>query len=465
MKEEIMRQLVVKAGYVLSLTILSALFVVAPAHADTTSFKKEFPRLGGIQIGRTKYDGHYANPQYQAELAKLDFAVIGGVYGISEAAQAVKAINPDVVLAKYVNAWNVFANNNDRFAKNMIALVNRGKGPNNTNVADWWARNDAGVKTSRWPSMWSINLTEFVQPNENGERWPEIQAKYHYDEWLHDDVWDFWYSDDVYWRVRQGHDGTYPDWNGRGTRSLTPAQRNAAFRKGHQNSWRAMRALTPGKMIMANSADWPNHEDALGRRDLPEYDQQVEGGLLENVMDSTRNDHWPTVITKYRRMMSYLKAPGIMIFAVHGHPTDYKFFRYTFATCLLNDGYFEFSPNNGYAYGSVEWFDEFDLAGRASTSWLGVAVSQPPSKAWQKGVWRRDFQNGMALVNPARNGQQTVTIENGFRRIQGVQDPAVNNGQSTTTITLQAGDGIVLIRETAAQLPSPPEAPVLRIGS
>jgi hypothetical protein len=58
------------------------------------------------------------------------------------------------------------------------------------------------------------------------------------------------------------------------------------------------------------------------------------------------------------------------------------------------------------------------------------------------------------LTNPKGNGRTTVTIEDGFRRIAGQQDRQVNNGQKASSITLEDGDGIILVREAFA---SPPE--------
>ena len=454
-----MRTIAIKSSVLLMLVSLLAPSLV---QAGSPVIKKDFPRLGGYQISSTPYPGHYANPEYQAELAKLDIAILGGVYGMNEAAEAVKAINPKIVLAKYVNVWNTYHVFNDKYYQDMIRLVDAGKGPNNTNASDWWARDDQGQKTSRWRNNWSINLTEFVQPNANGQRWPEVNAQHNYNYWFNNDVWDFWYSDDVYWRVRRSYQGTYPDWSGRGTGSLTPAEVDAAFRKGHENSWTAMRALTPDKMIMANTADWPTHEDKLGRRDIPEYDQKIEGGLMEHMMSGGKDENWRTIMTNYRRGMSYLKDPKVLIFLVHGDPTDYKFFRYAFATCLMDGGFFDFAPPK-HLYGTVEWYDEFDLAGTSDTSWLGQAISAPPTQAWQNGVWRRDFNNGVALVNPAGNGRQTVSLEGGLKTINGTQDPAVNDGRSVQQITLSAGDGIILVRDSVVDTPAPPQAPVLRI--
>ncbi len=67
----------------------------------------------------------------------------------------------------------------------------------------------------------------------------------------------------------------------------------------------------------------------------------------------------------------------------------------------------------------------------------------------------------MALVNPKGNGVQTITVEPGFSRITGRQDRRVNNGQPASRITLQDGDGIILVRDGAVKAPEKPKAPVL----
>lgn len=41
----------------------------------------------------------------------------------------------------------------------------------------------------------------------------------------------------------------------------------------------------------------------------------------------------------------------------------------------------------------------------------------------------------------------TVAMEPGLRRLAGKQDPAVNNGSSAVSVTLEAKDGIILQRK------------------
>jgi hypothetical protein len=72
-------------------------------------------------------------------------------------------------------------------------------------------------------------------------------------------------------------------------------------------------------------------------------------------------------------------------------------------------------------------------------------------------VWRRDFDNGIVLVNPKGNGPQTVSLGGSFVKIKGKQDPTTNDGQTVTTVTLKDRDGIVLLRATPVTRPAAPQ--------
>ena len=68
-------------------------------------------------------------------------------------------------------------------------------------------------------------------------------------------------------------------------------------------------------------------------------------------------------------------------------------------------------------------------------------------------VFRRDFDNGVALANATARAR-TIQVGTGFRRIDGIQDRTVNNGQAVTAVTLQPYDGILLVR-AGGQTPPP----------
>ena len=155
-----------------------------------------------------------------------------------------------------------------------------------------------------------------------------------------------------------------------------------------------------------------------------------------------------------------MQQPSLVFFVVAGDPTNFQWVRYTYTTALMSDGFYEFAPDGDYGFGTVEWYDEFDLAGTDTTSWMGRATTAPPTQPWKSGVYRRDFENAVALVNPRGNGLVTVTVESGLHRIAGKQDPGVNNGMPASEITLGDGDGIVLVRDAylnSSARPRPPE--------
>jgi hypothetical protein len=60
-------------------------------------------------------------------------------------------------------------------------------------------------------------------------------------------------------------------------------------------------------------------------------------------------------------------------------------------------------------------------------------------------VWRRDFQNGIVLVNPTEL-PLTVALETSFRRILGTQAPTVNDGAVSSTNVVPPHDALFMLR-------------------
>ena len=85
----------------------------------------------------------------------------------------------------------------------------------------------------------------------------------------------------------------------------------------------------------------------------------------------------------------------------------------------------------------------FGLGTVTGTVWLdGVHL-----QSGGRDIWRRDYENGIALVN-ATHSPQTVSLGGTFYKINGTQDPAVNDGEAVTEVTLAPLDGLILLRET-----------------
>jgi hypothetical protein len=231
------------------------------------------------------------------------------------------------------------------------------------------------------------------------------------------------------------------DWNRDG---IQDSQSNPTvqtwFRQGYRYYFDSLRNAMPGKLVSANAAFPPGTYQ-------PEYENQFNSVVMEGMIGYDWSyETWGgfgAMMSLYRGTMSKLLDPKLAIFHQSGSPTDYRSFRYGFGSCLLDDGYYYFAGNGQYNQAGLIWFDEYNYN-------LGYATSSPPSASWQSGVYRRDFQNGIVLVNPKGNGSRQVFLETDYVKIKGSQDPSVNNGKTVRSVTLQDRDGIVLLRTSSS---------------
>jgi hypothetical protein len=429
--------------------------------------KDTFPKIGGYYINGTAY----AEADHRADIAKLDFAVISMWRGwqingmsITDVVKDIRsranaAGNEDLILSMYT-MFMESASSPDNSAKlDVWNKMSEERGPGGAAV-DWWARNTKGENVSTWPGAWNTNITRFVVPDANGDRVPQWKAKRDFSAYsLASPQLDSVFADSWFWRPR-----SVADWNGDGInddKNDPTVQR--WYRLGMVDWLDQVTKLRPDVLVMGNvdGQIWAGN----GMLSEPEYKGKLGGALFEGAMGASwsieTNGKWEDMMRFYRSLLANTKAPHIVLFGVMGDDAqDYQTFRYALASTLMDDGYLAYNVDG---YGEVHWYDEYDLAGTAGTDWLGRAISEPPTSPWSKGVYRRDFENGIALVNPKGNGSRTVTVEPGFVRIAGTQDPAVNNGEPARDITLPERDGILLVREERISMQDKPNPPVLSL--
>lgn len=96
----------------------------------------------------------------------------------------------------------------------------------------------------------------------------------------------------------------------------------------------------------------------------------------------------------------------------------YPYMRFGLALALMHDGYFAHEMGDSY-HGNDWWYDEldFDLGYP-----LGPAepVRVTMASWWKPEVFRREFTNGLVLLNGSRE-KQTVAVGPGFQRLTGNQ--------------------------------------------
>jgi hypothetical protein len=406
-----------------------------------------FPRLGVYWIGNQGYN----QPAIQAQLAKADIAIINtwpgwgsGTGGIKPVLKSIEAINPNVLMFEYIknNEIDGTKATNDVFG----ALFDK------LGAMNWYLYPTGGSGSpvpSAWAGSTSINNSVFTPPDSNGDNWLSWFAKW--------DVATFYtpnpsfegfFVDNVFLKPRVNG-----DWHRDGvTESASSSQAAQWQQQGYVSFIGKLRSLMPGQFQIGNIADWVQPNAVL-----TQYQGMFDGGLMEGMIGYSWSIEtwggWHKMMQGYRQAMAALRGPQIGIFAQVGNPTDHQSFRYGFASALMDNGYYAFSSSS--RYGDFPWFDEYNYQHK-----FGAAVSSPPTTAWQNGVYRRDFENGIALVNPKGNGTQTVTLEANYIRITGTQAPSINSGQTVRTLTLQDRDGIILLRNQPlpppAAVPAPP---------
>jgi hypothetical protein len=402
-------------------------FCAATAHAGDT-----FPRTAAYLIGNPR---NYEDPEYQEKIAKVDLAILSVWPGwerthgttLEEVTRRLKAINPRIKVFHYFlpeslryPADPAVADLGAKLDAQKWWLYNRGSGP--TKVLSDFGRD-----------TYILNLSNFTPTDSSGRRLNTWLAEYaHGVKMKPNPSLDGIFLDNIFWKPRR--DG---DWNRDGVMDdSADATVRKWYREGYVAHMSRLRELMPDKLQIANIADWGQADAALD-----DYDQLLQGGILEGLIGtsySAEKRSWAEALRYYRKAMGALAPPKLGIFHQFGASTDYQGFRYGLTTSMLDDGLYAFTDDdNGYS--GIVWFDELDVK-------LGRATGAPPTVAWQKGVWRRDFEYGIALVNPKGNGPVEVTLEHGFRKIAGNQDRAVNNGQVVSKVSLRDRDGIILMK-------------------
>jgi hypothetical protein len=272
---------------------------------------------------------------------------------------------------------------------------------------------------------------------------------------------DGWFMDDMFAQTRVAG-----DWD---VDNHTDAKQDPATSKLLRQGWvhyvNVMRGLAPDLIQIGNVADWATAVPTFGVIDDEYKNGLLDGGLLEGMIGASYSQEnqastqaeptrgWTRMMQQYRATMAALgdKKMGIFLQDAAPNNINLKDFRYGLASALMDNAYYAYSETGALQYHKVHWFDEYDAN-------LGQATSPPATTPWKSGIFRRDFENGIALVNPKGNGPNngttpiTVTLEAPYVKLSASSvpgahhDATVNNGETVTSVTLQPRDGIILLR-------------------
>ena len=337
----------------------------------------------------------------------------------AEQIKKIRELNPDIkILAylasqefpiEYYQQWD--AKSNGLLHQELAGITD-----------DMWLRDEDGDHVMFWSTNWMTNIT-----NTN---WTEYLSDFVVDKLLSTGLYDGVFYDNSWYNVSWVNGGAIDaDRNGKNDNKNTL---DAAWRAGMTRLFQLTRAKA-GKPIMI-----------IGNGDQGYYGD-INGIYFENFSTNSYIS-WEEKMRLYNLSQNTSVAPQAAIIGNTSADsskakTDYQKMRFGLTSALLGSGYFAYDAGS-YSHAEKWWYDEYDVnLGEA----MSDAVSQTGTSGYYKDVWKREFTNGVAVVNSLAEKKE-VDLGGEFEKLIGEQDPEVNDGSIVSKVTLPAKDGLILLK-------------------
>ena len=354
-----------------------------------------------------------------AELAKWDLLVLDMETQVRSLAalKKIRELNPDIIMLVYITPQEIKNDANTGYSimrKKLAAGINPG----------WYLTDLGNNKLSFWPGTSLLNVAD-NSPEINGLQLNEYIAQFVAQDILSTGLWDGVFYDNA-WKDVKWLTGDTVDLNKDGQKD---SDIDSHWREGTRKIYTETRRLTNNRYII------------VGNATSDVYKNDLNGIMLE----SFPSLGWEETMRVYSSNQEGLPQPRINIINTNtgnkGNSNDFKKIRFGLASTLLLNGHYSFDFGDK-DHAQTWWYDEYDLElGKP----LAAAVSLNNKTQFKEDVWRREYENGIALVNPTSEPQD-IDLGGEYEKIKGTQDYAVNDGSIVSQVTLQARDGLVMLR-------------------
>lgn len=397
-------------------TICTSFFLLAAAGpALAFDFKETYPRLANYYLQPNVPYGHFE------ELAKYDLVILDVDTQTIDPSlfTTLKEKNPKIQTLAYIPSQSVNVQDLGDWARFRRLTYEE------TNAKNRWLKDAQGnfvYFSSTWPTIRFVDI---------GNGWSDYLSDLAAKDVMPRGMWDGIFYDMVFYNVSWLNGGNI-DLNKDGQKD----DLDSVNRYWQENS-RALIEKTKtktGQPVVANV-------------DIPgKYDSQLDGIMMENFPAGWLGPNgWSILENNYLNGGGKEKITIINSTNDNGKVmTNYRKMRYGLSSTLLGDGYYAFDSGD-QNHAQTWWYDEYDVN-------LGKAVAparnllDAASTKVKAGLWRRDFENGIALVNSTSAEQKYVFAREQFEKISGRQDRSVNNGAKVNWVKLAPGDGLVMLK-------------------
>ena len=360
-------------------------------------------------------------PEHYQQLAAYDLLVLPAEAQVYNRGlfKKLRELNPSIVILAYVPSKSYNYGWTDELHQKLRAGINDG----------WWLLDPAGNPVSVWNNTAVLN---------GATPWNSYLPRFVHDEIWSTGLWDGVFYDEFSANVSWVNGGNI-DIHRAGTRS-DPSLADTAWKRGMVNILKNTRDLLGADAVIVTNGD-----------STDELQPYVNGRMFESFPTPWEaGGTWPGVMSNYLRLAGVVGYPPVFIVNANtgntGENADYRKVRYSLCSTLLGDGYFAFDFGEA-DHGQLWRYDEEEARlGRP----LGgpVNILAPAKKNPAAGIWRRDFQNGVVLINTTAKAQ-TIDLNEDLEKLRGTQAPDVNDGSIVSAVTLQPDDGLILLKPIA----------------
>lgn len=365
------------------------------------------------------------------ELAKWDLVILGMQIQDTnpEIFSTLRALNPKIKIIAYLSTME--------FPEQNYVNLESANGPWHKMRAqvnqNWYLKDGSGNIHSIWPGNNSFNLTKFC-PEVNGQKFNTWLPQFVKNTLIDTGNWDGVFFDNALESIKDTNNGKV-DINNDGVID----DKNFA-----DSNWRegvltmlaeTRRILGNDKIIMVNSSS---------------YAQDYINGRLYETWPHSWLGGWAGSMRDYQNLENQIKySPTVVVLNPNtnntGKQNDFQKVRFGLGSALMGGGYFafDFGTND---HSQLWWYDEYDV--NLGAPW-GAAKNVLNNGAirYENGVWRRDFEKGVVIVNATTQTQKIDLTDAVYEKIRGQQDPSTNSGQIVKQVTLAPNDGIFLLRK------------------
>ena len=413
-----------KKAFFLFSVIFAAGFIF-PSVTRAVTLPAAYPRLANYFL---KWE--ISNSEAK-ELAKWDLLILDMEVAANSRPQLLKIrqLNPNIIILAYITSQEIL---DDVDGYDLTTLRQKFAG----GLSDgWWLRDRSGQKISNWPYTSMLNLTDGAILNSSGKRLNDYLPEFVANEIAASGLWDGVFYDNTWGDISWLNNGNL-DLDNDGL-SDSKTQADAAWAAGFKKMLAKTRSLTgPNFIIIGNGHVYDGYQSIMN------------GMMLESFPSSWEsNGQWTGSMQTYLKLPSLNPTPAVSVLNVSDkNQVNYQHFRYGLTSALLGGGFYSFDydvTNHGQTW----WYDEYDVN-------LGPPSSRPfnllagTDETLQPGLWRRDFKNGVAIVNSTDKKQTYLFLKEELEKISGSQAPAINNGAKINYIQLASKDGVVLLKRS-----------------